>query len=227
MGGVGGVLRRQHESRLGEVELGGDRLHLLRGQAFGVGHDGQGIAAEFPVGEDVDGLEGAFHAPKSAMHALSSRRMTNARGGVKIPLARYASAFCYCGTMSRSVTTDFQNAVVLTMIVFVAGRPSSRRSTSPGEFEDLTDLFRCGDLSRVCADRGSPTFADIAGKSSRRTPTSRSRCGSRKPRTRSKSTVAVSIPGRPRASLISSCRGSLAGRFQRITGGSRMHEVSP
>ena len=66
MGGVRRVLRRQHEGRLGEVELGGDGLHLLRRQALGVGHDGQGIAAEFPVGENVDGLEGAFHAPKSA-----------------------------------------------------------------------------------------------------------------------------------------------------------------
>ena len=57
LGGVGRVLRRQHEGRLGEVELGGDRLHLLGGQALGIGHDGQRIAAESAVGEDVDGLE--------------------------------------------------------------------------------------------------------------------------------------------------------------------------
>ena len=66
LGGVRRVLRRQHEGRLGEVELGGDGLHLLGRQALGVRHDGQGIAAELPVGENVDGLEVAFHAPKSA-----------------------------------------------------------------------------------------------------------------------------------------------------------------
>jgi len=44
----------------------GDRLHLLGGQAAGIGDDGQGIAAELAVGEDVDGGEIEFHDFKSA-----------------------------------------------------------------------------------------------------------------------------------------------------------------
>ena len=66
LGGMRRVLRRQHEGRLGEVELGGDRLHLLGGQASGVGHDGQGIAAEPAVREHVHGDEIEFHDFKSA-----------------------------------------------------------------------------------------------------------------------------------------------------------------
>ena len=73
LGGVRRVLRRQHEGRLGEVELGGDRLHLLGREAFGVENDGQRIAAELPVGENVDGLERTFHGSQICHGALSSR----------------------------------------------------------------------------------------------------------------------------------------------------------
>ena len=47
MGGVRGVLRRQHEGRFREIELGGDGLHLRRRKPARVGHDGERIAAEF------------------------------------------------------------------------------------------------------------------------------------------------------------------------------------
>ena len=56
-GAVGGVLGRQDEGRLGQVELAGDGLHLGVGQAGGVGEHRQGVAAEAAVGEDVDGDE--------------------------------------------------------------------------------------------------------------------------------------------------------------------------
>ena len=62
--GVGGIGGWQHEGRLAEIELGGERLHLAIGHAARVGKHGQRIAAEAAVGEDVDGDEGeAAHAP--------------------------------------------------------------------------------------------------------------------------------------------------------------------
>ena len=61
VGRMRGVLGRQHEGRLGEVELGGDGLHLPGREAACVGDDGQRIAAELAVGEDVDGDEVEFH----------------------------------------------------------------------------------------------------------------------------------------------------------------------
>ena len=59
--GVGRVLGRQDEGLLGVVELARDRLHLLVRQAARVEDDGEGVAAESPVGEDVDGDEGDLH----------------------------------------------------------------------------------------------------------------------------------------------------------------------
>ena len=44
---------RQHERRLGEVHLLRDRLHRLGGQPAAVEEDGELIAAEEVVGEDV------------------------------------------------------------------------------------------------------------------------------------------------------------------------------
>ena len=61
LGRVRGILGRQHEGRLGEVELGGDRLHLRGLEALRIGDDGQRVAAESAVGEDVDGGEFDFH----------------------------------------------------------------------------------------------------------------------------------------------------------------------
>jgi hypothetical protein len=71
LGGVSGVLGRQHERRFGQVELGGDGLHALGRKpphrtGDGIGHDGQRIAAELAVGEDIDGGELEFHDFKSA-----------------------------------------------------------------------------------------------------------------------------------------------------------------
>ena len=61
LGRVRGLLGRQHEGRLGEVELGRDRLHLRGLEALRIGDDGQRVAAESAVGEDVDGGEFDFH----------------------------------------------------------------------------------------------------------------------------------------------------------------------
>ena len=60
--GMRGILRRQHEGGLGEVELGGDRLHLPGRQPIGVDDHGERIATELPVGEYVDGDECQSHA---------------------------------------------------------------------------------------------------------------------------------------------------------------------
>ena len=50
---VSALLRRQHERRLGKIHLLGDRLHRLGGQAAAVEEDGELVAAEEVVGEDV------------------------------------------------------------------------------------------------------------------------------------------------------------------------------
>ncbi|QGZ95794.1 hypothetical protein DSM104635_02645 [Terricaulis silvestris] len=55
--GVSRVRRRQDERCLAQVELEGERLHLRLGKAAAVGEDGQRIAAEALLGEDVDGFE--------------------------------------------------------------------------------------------------------------------------------------------------------------------------
>jgi len=46
--------RWQQKDRLGEVHLAGDGLHLPARQLAGVEEDGQRVAAEDVIGEDVD-----------------------------------------------------------------------------------------------------------------------------------------------------------------------------
>lgn len=58
--------RWQHERRLREVHLTRQGLHLLAGEPFGVGEDGQGIAADGLVREDVNLNKGVFVHPLSA-----------------------------------------------------------------------------------------------------------------------------------------------------------------
>ena len=58
---MGSLLRRQHEGRLGKIEFRRDSLHLFRREAARVWHYGKRIAAELPVGEDIDGGEIEFH----------------------------------------------------------------------------------------------------------------------------------------------------------------------
>jgi hypothetical protein len=59
--GMRGILRRQNECDLRQIELGGDGLHLIGAEAAAVGHDRQRIAAEFSIGEDVNGDEFNLH----------------------------------------------------------------------------------------------------------------------------------------------------------------------
>jgi len=61
---VCGVFGRQHERRLGQIELGGDRLHAFGREAIGVGDDGERIAAELPVGKDVNRDKIQFHSER-------------------------------------------------------------------------------------------------------------------------------------------------------------------
>lgn len=49
--------RRQHESRLGKIELVGDGLHLRVGKTARIGNDRHWVAAELPIGEDIDRLK--------------------------------------------------------------------------------------------------------------------------------------------------------------------------
>jgi len=53
----------QHERRLGQVHLTSHRLHLAVGGAAGVEHDGERVASEGAIGEDVDP-----HDAKDARH---------------------------------------------------------------------------------------------------------------------------------------------------------------
>ena len=55
------LLRLQHEHGLGQVELARDRLHARAVQPVGVEHDGQRIAGEARVGEDVEDVELQLH----------------------------------------------------------------------------------------------------------------------------------------------------------------------
>jgi hypothetical protein len=61
--GVGRVARALDEDRLGQVELAREDLHLAGRQVIRAEHDGQRIAREGPVGEDVAGVEGQHRKP--------------------------------------------------------------------------------------------------------------------------------------------------------------------
>ena len=47
------IFRRQHESRLGIIELAGNRLHLRGREPLGIKHHSKRIAAKRAVGEHV------------------------------------------------------------------------------------------------------------------------------------------------------------------------------
>ena len=56
-----GVVRRQDEDGLGEVELAGDLLHRPVRQGRGVREHGELVPGERTVGEDVGGVESMLH----------------------------------------------------------------------------------------------------------------------------------------------------------------------
>src|SRR5205814_1586796 len=70
--GVRRIFRGQHEGGFRKVELRGDGLHLLCRKPFRVQHNGERIAAELTVGEDVDGDE-------IQLHGRSSQNVTTPR----------------------------------------------------------------------------------------------------------------------------------------------------
>ena len=54
---VAGILRRQHEHRLGMIELARDRLHCGGVEPCGIEHDGERIAGKAPIGKHVERRE--------------------------------------------------------------------------------------------------------------------------------------------------------------------------
>ena len=54
---MGGPLGRLHEDGFRQVELARDGLHLGVGEAIGIQHDGQRIAGETAIGENVERVE--------------------------------------------------------------------------------------------------------------------------------------------------------------------------
>jgi hypothetical protein len=61
---VSGVVRRQHEYRLRQVELARHRLHRLGREAVGLEHHGERVAGEASVGEHVQREEGSAHGSR-------------------------------------------------------------------------------------------------------------------------------------------------------------------
>ena len=62
LGRVGRIVRRQDESRFGEVQLARDALHQLGAEVFAIEHDRQLVAGQRLVGEDVDDADLVRHA---------------------------------------------------------------------------------------------------------------------------------------------------------------------
>src|SRR5262245_1496016 len=62
--GIAGRRRRIDEDRLGQVELAGDGLEEVDGKAPRIGEDGEGVAAEGTIGEDVTGHVTEGHRPR-------------------------------------------------------------------------------------------------------------------------------------------------------------------
>jgi hypothetical protein len=60
-GAVGGDGRWRHKNGFGVIELTRDRLHGGGVQPIRIEHDGERIAGEFLLREDIEGEEAAFH----------------------------------------------------------------------------------------------------------------------------------------------------------------------
>ena len=68
------IVRRQNERCLRKIELVGDGLHLSARKTARIGNDRERIAAELPVGEDIDRLKLNLHL--SPPPAWRSMRLT-------------------------------------------------------------------------------------------------------------------------------------------------------
>ena len=84
-----GLVCRQHERGLGQVELEGERLHGRVIEAAAVLEDAQRIAAERALREDIDDAEGVAHRTGSG--AVASKAAT----------ISCASAFHAAASMAR------------------------------------------------------------------------------------------------------------------------------
>ena len=79
--GVHGIARGQNEHRFGEVEFARDRLHALVVEPFALKDDGERIAGESGLGEDVEHPIGAAHGNSLLASAFNAdrRRWKSAR----------------------------------------------------------------------------------------------------------------------------------------------------
>ena len=67
-----GIVRREHEHRLGQVEFARDGLHRIAAQTVAVQHDRERIAGKTLAGEYVEGVETARSAKRlAAKHGVS------------------------------------------------------------------------------------------------------------------------------------------------------------
>jgi hypothetical protein len=65
-----GLLRRQHKSGFSEIELGRDRLHLLRRKTRSIGNHRKRVTAELPIGEHIHSNEFDLHDAPSTLAAV-------------------------------------------------------------------------------------------------------------------------------------------------------------
>src|SRR6185436_16965602 len=72
-GGVGRILGRENERRLGIVELPRDRLHERGIDPPRIGEDGKLVSTEGPIGENVDGKKASSHGHHRATSSISTR----------------------------------------------------------------------------------------------------------------------------------------------------------
>src|SRR5438067_160215 len=77
---------RQHEHRLGQVELPGQGLHLSTGEGPGLEYHGERVAGERPVGEDIHDLVREATHP-STIGGIYAGRVTTA---TRVYVARVA-----------------------------------------------------------------------------------------------------------------------------------------
>ena len=78
-----GLAGRQHEGRLGQVHLAGQRLHLVLAEAIGIHEHGQRVAMHGAVGEDIH-----LAKSKASCHAHSLGRCLG------LPLGPFSRARC-------------------------------------------------------------------------------------------------------------------------------------
>jgi hypothetical protein len=153
---IGGSPRIEDEYGFGQVELGRDRLHGGIVEAFGVEHDGERIAGERRLGEDVERKEPPRHRiPTSSLASRESPLLRDAAAGngevVRQPVQ---SAHAYEGMVNIRHKLRYSRRDRIQSIAVVCAFKGAGPGSQPGLAGMDDDLMPFGDwmMARVAVN---------------------------------------------------------------------------